>query len=224
MLPRALIPSCLLAALLSASPATAQDDVGYSIRSGDRVTTQLFSAAGEEVSVIEGERVVDRNGDVFLPFVGSIHVSGLDETQLRELLTERYSRFYDQPVVDVRVALRVNITGAVGNPGQFFMDPTSTVADAIAEAGGIGPEFAVSSIQLPADPESVRLVRDGETLILNLQPREVSDAVLNMRIQSGDWFHIPYQSRSRVRDEVQFWGSVVSFAASIVGLVVLISR
>ena len=45
-----------------------------------------------------------------------------------------------------------------------------------------------------------------------------------MRIQSGDWIHVPYRERSRVRDEIQFWGSVVSFAASVVGLVILINR
>lgn len=226
MLPRALLSLFLLAVLGATPPATsaaaAQDS--YGIRSGDRLTTQLFSAAGEEVSVIGGERIVDRNGNVFLPFVGSLHVAGLDETGLREILTERYSTFYDQPVVDVEVELRVNITGAVGSPGQYFMDPTATVADAMAEAGGTGPEFAVTNIQIPADPTQVRLVRDGETLILNLRPQEVEDEVLNMRIQSGDWFHVPYRARSRIRDEITFWGSVISFTASIVGLIVLIQR
>lgn len=222
MLPRALAPLFLLAALGPWFPVAAQDT--YDIRAGDRVTTQLFTAAGEEVPVIGGERIVDRNGDVFLPFVGSVQVTGLDETGLRELLTRRYSSFYDQPVVDVEVELRVNVTGAVGRPAQYFMDPTATIADVIAEAGGVGAEFAVSNVQIPSDPENVRLVRDGETLILNLRPREVTDETLNMRIQSGDWFHVPYRRRSRIRDEVTFWGSVVSFTASVVGLVILIGR
>lgn len=221
MLPKALAPMLLMMAL-AAAPAGAQED--YAIRSGDRVTTQLFTAAGEEVSVIGGQRIVDRNGDVFLPFVGSMHVAGLEETGLRQLLTTRYSSFYDQPVVDVQVELRVNITGAVGSPGQYFMDPTATVMDAMAEAGGVGPEFAVQSTQIPADPANVRLVRDGETTTLNLRPESVRDEIINMRIQSGDWFHVPYRSRSRIRDEVQFWGSVVSFTASLVGLVILIGR
>lgn len=222
MLPRALLLLFLLGSTAPRFPAQAQE--GYAIRAGDRVATQLFSAAGEEVGVIGGERIVDRNGDVFLPFVGSIQVAGLDETALRDLLTRRYSTFYDQPVVDVRVELRVNITGAVGDPGQYFLDPTATIADAIAEAGGLGPEFAVSNLQIPSDPERVRLVRDGEATILNLRPEDVRDEILNMHIQSGDWFHVPYRRRSRVRDEVTFWGSVVSFAASVVGLVILIGR
>jgi polysaccharide export outer membrane protein len=222
-------PSTLLLVLLfllfaAGLPGAAAAQEAYGIRAGDRVTTQLFSAAGEEVEVIAGERIVDRNGDVFLPLVGSIRVAGLDETGLRRLLTERYATFYDQPVVDVRVQLRVNVTGAVGRPGQYFVDPTATVADALAEAGGVTPELAVAAIQIPSDPENVRLVRDGETLILNLRPEEVSQEVLDMRVQSGDWFHVPYRRRSQLRDDVTFWGSVVSFAASVVGLIVLIGR
>jgi protein involved in polysaccharide export with SLBB domain len=147
-------PSTLLLVLLfllfaAGLPGAAAAQEAYGIRAGDRVTTQLFSAAGEEVEVIAGERIVDRNGDVFLPLVGSIRVAGLDETGLRRLLTERYATFYDQPVVDVRVQLRVNVTGAVGRPGQYFVDPTATVADALAEAGGVTPELAVAAIRSP---------------------------------------------------------------------------
>ncbi len=204
---------------------SAQESSEYTIRTGDRITTQLFSAAGEEIGVIGGQRIVDREGRLFLPFVGSTEVAGLQENSLRDLLVERYGEFYNEPVVDVQVELRVNITGAVGSPGQYFLDPTATISDAMANAGGINAELAVVGSQLPADPENVRLVREGEDLrILNLRPDEVVDSVLQERIRSGDWFHVPYRSRSRIRDEITFWGSVVSFTASIVGLIYLINN
>ena len=204
---------------------SAQESSEYTIRTGDRITTQLFSAAGEEIGVIGGQRIVDREGRLFLPFVGSTEVAGLQENSLRDLLVERYGEFYNEPVVDVQVELRVNITGAVGSPGQYFLDPTATISDAMANAGGINAELAVVGSQLPADPENVRLVREGEDLrILNLRPDEVVDSVLQERIRSGDWFHVPFRGRSRIRDEITFWGSVVSFTASIVGLIYLINN
>lgn len=196
----------------------------YEIRPGDRVSTRLFTAGGIEVQVVEGERIVDPTGTVFMPFVGPIHVVGLNETSLRSLLRERYAEYYDTPVVDVRVELRVNVTGAVGRPGQYFVDPTSTIMDAMAAAGGIASEYAVTNIQVPADPTRVRLVRGGEVITLNLRPEEIRDDVLTMRVRSGDWLHVPSRQRSRIRDEITFWGSVISFLSAAIGLVILIGR
>lgn len=222
MASRALFALAFFLATASSTPAEAQER--YGIRPGDRLTTQLFTAAGEEVDVVAGERIVDRNGEVFLPFVGSLRVEGLDETGLRTLLAGQYASFYADPVVDVEVELRINVTGAVSSPGLYFLDPTATIADAVARAGGVTPEFAVISTALPSDPTRVQLVRDGELLILNLQPSEVSQTTLEMRIQSGDWINVPFQERSGLRTEIQFWGSVVSLVASAAGLVYFLTR
>ncbi len=209
--------------LLCAVPAAAQETT-YSIRSGDRITVRLFTAAGDEVQVVNDARIVDPDGDLFLPYVGTVHVAGLNEASLRELLSTQYSEFYDQPVIDIRVELHINVTGSVGAPGQYYLNPTSTVLDAMTAAGGTSSEYAVTTISVPADPTRVRLIRDGELIILNLRPEEVDPTVLEMTIRSGDWYHVPSRERSRIRDEITFWGSVVSFASSAIALVILIGR
>jgi polysaccharide export outer membrane protein len=222
MLPRLLILAGF--ALFSASGVTAQDADTYVVRPGDRLTLQLFTAAGQRVQVVEGERIVDRAGDVFLPFVGTIPVAGLDEPAIRRRLVEAYSAYYSEPVLDVKVELKVSITGAVRTPGRFYLDPTATLAEALAVAGGATPEFAVTAVYLPSDPTRVRLVRDGVATTLNFRAQEVDQTTLDMLIKSGDWLHVPFQRRSRIRDDVQFWGSVVGLAASTVGLIFLITR
>ncbi len=193
----------------------------YGIRPGDHVSIRLFAASGEEINQVTGERTVDSNGAVYLPLVGAVQVAGETEPSLRQLIIDLYQEFYDSPVVNVEVQLRVNITGAVGSPGHYFLEPTATVLDAMAEAGGIASELSINGLSLPADPTRVRLLRHGELYVLNLRPEEVSDENLNLRILSGDWYHVPTRSRSRVRDEIQFWGSVMSFVATAVGLVFL---
>ena len=221
MLPRV---SRLLALLIAAvAPASAQE-ASYQIRPGDRITVDVFTAAGQRVAVVSGEHILDRDGTVYLPYVGDITVSGLDEVGLRDILSTRYGGFYDSPVVSVKVQLRVNVTGSVGRPGQYFLHPTATLVDAIASAGGTTPEYAVSTIQIPSDPTAVRLVRDGVTTVMNLRPDDIDPDVLGMRVRSGDWIHVPVQERSRVRDEITFWGSMVSFATSVVALIVLLGR
>ncbi len=210
--------------LLWAAGVHAQNVEEYAIRPGDRLTVQLFTAAGQKVDVVEGQQIIDRNGDVFLPFVSSVHVAGLDQAGVREVLATRFGEFYSDPVLAVKVELKFSVTGAVPRPGQFYLDPTATLAEALAVAGGTTPEFAIASASLPSDPTRVRLVRDGVATILNFRAQEVSQETLDLRIKSGDWLHVPYQQRSRVRDEVQFWGSLISLAASTLGLIILIGR
>ena len=227
MLQRSLILTT--AAFLLAVGAHAQEivpggETAYAVQSGDRIQLQMFTAAGVEVGEVEGERIIDRAGNVFLPYVGTVMVVGLDQGGIRELLVDRYSEFYSDPVIDVKVELKISVTGAVPQPGQFYLDPTATLAEALATAGGTTPEFAISAVFIPSDPTQVRLVRDGVATILNFRAEEVSQETLNMRIKSGDWLHVPYQPRSRVRDEIQFWGSVIGILTSTIGLAVLIGR
>ena len=200
----------------------AQEDPAYTLRPGDRITVEVFTAAGQKVDVVAGERILDRSGDVYLPYVGTIHAAGLDQTSIRETLVTAYSGFYSEPVVNVKVELRISVTGAVPRPGQYFMDPTATLLDALSAAGGVNPEYAVVGNQIASDPRKVQLVRGWERTLLNFHPIEITQETLLMRIQSGDWLNVPAENRTAVREQVLFWGSVLSFMTSIAGLVVLI--
>jgi len=204
------------------APGDAQQDVTYTLRPGDRITVEVFTAAGQKVDVVAGERILDRKGDVYLPFVGTVHAEGFDQTSLREALVAGYSAFYSEPVVNVKVELRISVTGAVPRPGQYFMDPTATLLDALAEAGGVNSEYAVLGNQIPSDPREIQLVRDGSRQVLNFHPGEVIQETLTMRIRSGDWLHVPAQDKTALRDQVLFWGSLVSFVASVASLVVFV--
>ena len=156
--------------------------------------------------------------------MGTVRAAGLDQNSLRELLVEVYGVFYAEPVVNVKVELQVSVTGAVPRPGRFYMDPTATLVDALADAGGPNIEYAVTGSQIPADPREIQLVREGVRQTLNFHPAEITEETLRIRIRSGDWIHVPPQDRTRVREEVMFWGTLLSFATSVIGLVVLIGR
>lgn len=204
--------------------ASAQEEAVYALRPGDKVTVEVFTSAGEKVDVVAGERILDRNGDVYLPFVGTVQAAGLDQNSFREVLVAGYGGFYADPVVNVKVQLRVNVTGAVPKPGQYYLDPTATLLDALSSSGGANTEFAVTGNMIPGDSRNVQLVRDGVRQVLNFHPSQVSDATIHLRIRSGDWLHVPAENKTAVRDQVLFWGSLLSLASSTISLVILLTN
>src|SRR5688572_12881025 len=199
--------------------AQADDD---GLRPGDQITTGVYTAGGEALASVQGDRLVDREGNVFFPYVGTVRVEGLDAAEIRALLLREFEPFYKDPVITVNVKLKVNITGVVGAPGHYFLDPTTTVVDALSTAGGMGSEVTISG-NAAANAANVRLVRDGQTMILDLRPEIADPTAINMRVQSGDWIHVPPQQRSRFRDDIQFWGSVISLFTSTVAAIFIIS-
>ena len=216
---------CVLPLLIALSPSLSAQDGTYGVQPGDKVTLDFFTAAGVRSVEIAGERTVDRNGEIFLPFLGTVSVLGRDAEAIRALLEDRYSVIFAEPVLQVVVQLRINITGMVRQPGSYYVDPTLTVLDALSEAGGSTGEIDLGTGGGAADASEVRLVRkNGELRILDLRPTQITQATRAIKIQSGDWIHVPPQSQSKLRDDVQFYGSVLTIVVSLASLIVLIAR
>lgn len=214
----------LCATLLLPISLSAQDRlraVSYGVRPGDEVTIRVFTSAGAQLQEISGARIVDPDGRIFLPYLGSVGVSGLSATQIRQLLADEYALLYSDPVVEVVSKLKVNVTGAVRDPGHYLLDPSSTLIDALSNAGGVGSEVDIGSY-IAADPAVSRIVRNGELFILDLTPNTADPSVFSLPVQSGDWIHIPVAERSRVRETVQFWSGIVSLALSAAALIILV--
>ncbi len=194
------------------------------VQPGDQVAITFYTAAGSELSEVSGERTVDANGEVFLPFLGTVSVLGLDSQTIREMLEDRYGTLYSDPVVEVSTNIHVNVTGAVGRPGRYFLPPSATLVDALALAGGSGSDIDVAVQGGAADPANVRLVREGVSTIIDMRPLEIRPVVLDLRVQSGDWLHIPRAVRSERRDDISFYGSILSTLLTFVSLIVLVGQ
>jgi len=211
-----------LSAQNSSRDTTTVDPSSPVVEPGDEVQISMFTAAGERLDEVSGTRRVDREGRLFLPYVGTVEVRGMDAATIRDVLVRRYADFYSNPVVDVETKIRVNVTGAVRQPGNYFLSPTSTVVDALATAGGTTSEVEFSGLGAAADPSQVRLVRrGGKTRILDLRPEAPDTTVFNLLVQSGDWLHVPPRRESRWRSNLQLVSSFLSVVGSIAAIIVL---
>ena len=194
------------------------------VQPGDQVNITFYTAAGTRLAEVSRERTVDPDGEIFLPFLGTVSVVGMESADIRRLLEERYGVLYSDPVVEVDTNINVNITGAVRSPGQFYIPPSATLVDALSRAGGVTSEIDIGVAGGASDPSQVRLVRDGVASVIDLRPLEIRPEVINLQVQSGDWLYVPRAPQSETREQIVFWGSLFTTLLAAVSLIILIAQ
>lgn len=128
---------------------------------------------------MSGDFQVASNGKVVLPRLGLIDVASIPADSLQTLLTDRYRVYLNNPSIEVSLLRRVTIAGAVKTPGVYPLDPTMTVADALALAGGPSPD---------GKRDHVEIRRSGQRVPADLR----NDTMLaDSPVQSGDQLYIP---------------------------------
>lgn len=131
---------------------------------------------------LSGEFMIDETGEVVLPKLGRMNVTGETARSLETRLVGGYAKFLTHSSIEVALLRRVQVMGAVRNPGLYPVDATMTVADALALAGGAIPT---------GDPNKVELVRDGKRQAGRLLG---STRIAQSEIRSGDQLYVPERS------------------------------
>lgn len=161
---------------------------------------------------LSGVQSVDLNGDVQLPYLGRVRVRGLASEQIRDLLTRRYAAAnYPNAQIFVRTRIGVNLIGEVGDPGHYWVDPTTTVLDLISGAGGPTIE---------AREDRVELRRGGRVTLYNLNTDQ--ERLVSTPLQSGDLVVIPRRPIGTNRVQVAF--GVLQFLATLVSTIIYVTR
>lgn len=85
---------------------------------------------------------VDANGQISLPLIGSVGVTGKSVDQVERTLENRYgAKYLQSPEITVFVkeaaGMRVTMDGQFNKPGIFPTTSNSTLRQAVAQAGGI---------------------------------------------------------------------------------------
>lgn len=177
--PLLLLAVCLAATATSApaqssAPAAAPSD---NPRPGDIVRLTIWREPD-----MSGEFRIDENGVVVLPRLGRMRVVDDSPEVLERKLVREYERFLQHSSIDVTLLRRVQVLGAVRNPGLYPVDATMSVADALALAGGATSE---------GNPRRVQLVRDGERIGVKLN---ADTPLASAQIRSGDQLFVPERS------------------------------
>lgn len=148
---------------------------------------ELTAPGGQQQSNAINARVVRDDGTLFYPFVGNVRVAGLTLEELREILTDRLSRYIEQPQVDVNVigynSQKIIVSGAFQNTGFLPVDSRQlTLLEAVGMAG---------IDQGRADLSNLTLVREGKSYPLDYDRLTSSESdIANIFLRAGDKLHL----------------------------------
>lgn len=99
---------------------------------------------------------IDKTGKVILPYIGEVFLKGLSVPEARDLITQKFKAFLDEPVIVVKkLSFKVSIVGEVQKPGLYYIpNEKITLIEGLALAGDVG-NFA--------DRTNIKIIRQTAT-------------------------------------------------------------
>lgn len=186
--------STAASAVTPVRPPDTSASAALAIRPGDVIKIQVWGH--EELS---GEFPIDENYSLQFPIVGEINVREMSVAQLRERIRQELGQLFTQTFVTIVPLFRVAVLGEVVRPGLYSVDPTLTVFDLLALAGG--PLRSARERQM-------RLIRAGEQIQVSIEPSAIARATLReLGIRSGDQLIVPRKTITR-----EDWGLLLTAA------------
>ena len=159
------------------SPLSAHAPKSVVLRPGDQVRLKVWREPD-----LSGDFVINEDGVVVFPKIGRVDVRQISTDSLKAMLISRYAESLRNPSVEVTVLRRVTVLGSVRNPGLYYVDPTTTVADALAMAGGVSADGKQNDFELLRDGRRLRVDLSGDS--------RLGDSPL----QAGDQLRVPERS------------------------------
>ena len=179
----------LIIVMLPVTFALAQSDgsQGYLIQPGDVLEVSVWKEED-----LQREVLVRPDGQISFPLVGDIDAKGKTVSDLRAEITERLQIYIPNLVVTVTVARilgkKIYVIGQVNNPGEFVVNPTVDVMQALSMAGGTTPFAKLGDIII------LRRDSDGRQSAIRFRYNQVESGrslEQNIMLSNGDIVVVP---------------------------------
>jgi polysaccharide biosynthesis/export protein len=159
----------------------------YTLGPGDQVSVTIW--AHPELS---GRHVIGPDGDVQIPFVGSIKFADLTADEAGYTVVRVLSDYYSQPVATVTIDAysgnSVTVLGHVANPGVIHFTDAPTLLEALATAGTRNANNESSGVL-----SRCAIFRGNDRAMwIDLRPvLRGEDPGLNLRLRRNDLVYVP---------------------------------
>ncbi|MDN5423770.1 MAG: polysaccharide export protein, partial [Chryseobacterium sp.] len=199
----------------------------YKIRKDDKITLSVWGqdalSVGSVYGIYNSNEVygkwllVDINGNIEIPKLGTTSVIGKSLPELKEDIKTKLKKWLVNPIVDVKVLNKeIAVMGEVRNPAVIQVDKDqNTLLELISKTGGF---------EMYANLKSVKILRqEGENVrVTNIDLTKMKDVPnQNIMLHPGDYVIVPSKKSKdfdkRVSTIIPFT-TVTSAAAILINL------
>jgi polysaccharide export outer membrane protein len=138
------------------------------------------------------EAKIDKNGDITLPLVGNVRVSGLTAREMEARLLQAMREYYPSlSGLSVRIQEAVSqiiyVLGQVGKPGKYAFPASPNLWEAIREAGGPTANASLDNVRIVKDKS-----KGGTSEVVNvMEALEMASIDDLPELEGGDTVVIP---------------------------------
>jgi polysaccharide export outer membrane protein len=180
-----------------------KDDKSYRIGVGDLLDVRVLNHPEMSRKIrVEGD------GSVRVPMIGNVTAICLTESQLSQIITEKFRKWIREPYVDVFIeeysSQPVAVIGAVDKPGRFQLQRRVRLIELLTYAGGPKPDKAGHTLHLIRSGEkdlcSINSASPAadfaeepvpQLLSFKLKDLLTGSAEANLYVQPGDIISLP---------------------------------
>ncbi len=168
----------------------------YIIGPGDFIEIILFGNENQEYSL-----QVNRQGEIYIPSIGPIQLSGLSFSETKELINQIIENQKIGVSASITLgelrSIQVYVIGEAYQPGLYMISSLSTLTNALFASGGVNDMGSLRNIQVKRSGQTV-VTFDLYDLLLK------GDSSRDIRLQPGDVVFIPLaQKRVSVNGSVK---------------------
>jgi polysaccharide export outer membrane protein len=192
-----LIIAVFMTGLLWTQTGAASED--YRLGAGDLLKIVVFDH--DELNL---DARVSQTGNITFALVGQVPVGGLSTREAELLLAKRLAEggFVSQPQVSILVSdyesQKVSVMGQVTKAGQYPLDSSKSILDALALAGGL--------LSDTAGDDAILVRADGTHVAIDLPRLFDGDSAMNLPVHDGDTVFVQRAAQFYVYGEVQHPG------------------
>jgi polysaccharide biosynthesis/export protein len=218
--------------LENAVDTTSKGDVKYPeliIQKNDLLSIQVYSASTQPeksdilynlpTTAVSGQNtggyLVDANGNIEIPRLGSFHAEGLTKqelaAQIKKKLTEPVELLKDPTIIIRFSGFRVTVMGQVGHEGPVnVLGERLTILEAVGLAGGITDYGKKTNVRVIREINGKR-----EIGIIDLSSKDVFDSPYYNLVQNDIVLVDPTKQRAKQADQA-IVTQKITFALSII--------